>query len=449
MRDIDLEALKDRVVQLYRRNRVATGGRPYHAPSLGPWAQLQQSGWPRSWLWKVAWHLFAPMTVRYPHQWFWDSCAHAIVLSYLEPELAWRELRSLLALQSPEGAIPHMAWSPSWKHWRDIPMSYLYANPTGSPYIQPPNLARSLELVFEKTGREDELMEVLPGVAHFYVYLEAARDIDGDGLLVIIHPYESGRDRSPEFDVALGASTARTAWPLLRLIFRHHKARWRWEEIVSRGDFLVKEVLFNCVYARNLASLARLEERVGDAPAARSFKERAARTEASILAKMLDPQTGLAYCLDRRQRAESLIKVPTIASLMPLLLETIPEAAVLRLVQDHLTNPNEFWLPYPVPATLGSSSSIRGHVIWRGAQTWIYTNWLIVEGLYLQAHRFPGMRDSLLKVAHEIALKSYALVCQEGFREYYDSRSGRGGGARDMGWSALALDMLSRSPGGA
>jgi hypothetical protein len=34
---------------------------------------------------------------------------------------------------------------------------------------------------------------------------------------------------------------------------------------------------------------------------------------------------------------------------------------------------------------------------------------------------------------------------REGFREYYESHSGRGMGARDFGWSTLIAEMLDPS----
>jgi hypothetical protein len=37
------------------------------------------------------------------------------------------------------------------------------------------------------------------------------------------------------------------------------------------------------------------------------------------------------------------------------------------------------------------------------------------------------------------------VMRREGFREYYEARSGRGMGARDFGWSTLILELLDPS----
>ncbi len=49
-----------------------------------------------------------PSTGTYQHQWLWDSCFHAIVWTYFDPENAKRELLSMVANQHDNGMISHM-----------------------------------------------------------------------------------------------------------------------------------------------------------------------------------------------------------------------------------------------------------------------------------------------------------------------------------------------------
>ncbi len=51
-----------------------------------------------------------PSEERYHFQWFWDSCFHAIVWARLDVERACDELRGLIALQAPDGRIPHVVF---------------------------------------------------------------------------------------------------------------------------------------------------------------------------------------------------------------------------------------------------------------------------------------------------------------------------------------------------
>ncbi|MEK7847356.1 MAG: hypothetical protein AAB270_00370 [Chloroflexota bacterium] len=77
-----------------------------------------------------------------------------------------------------------------------------------------------------------------------------------------------------------------------------------------------------------------------------------------------------------------------------------------------------------------------------GGQTWLYTNWLICQGLLLQARRFPTLSGELRRIAGKITLLSYGLAREEGFREYYNGLTGQGLRARDFTWSTLVLDMV-------
>jgi hypothetical protein len=74
---------------------------------------------------------------------------------------------------------------------------------------------------------------------------------------------------------------------------------------------------------------------------------------------------------------------------------------------------------------------------WRGP-SWLFTTRFAVDGL-LRAGR-PGE-------ARELARRTVGLVLREGFREYFDPRSGRGMGGRAFGVSAMALDCLLRAQG--
>ncbi|CAN5916200.1 hypothetical protein BH11GEM2_BH11GEM2_41100 [soil metagenome] len=48
-----------------------------------------------------------PDARKYPDQFFWDSCFHALSWSRFDPARAMQELRSLAASQLPSGMIGH------------------------------------------------------------------------------------------------------------------------------------------------------------------------------------------------------------------------------------------------------------------------------------------------------------------------------------------------------
>jgi len=430
---IDLAWLRRETANLLEKNRVEQirtwKGECrviYHAPSL----RLSPS-WPQ----RLVWYLVQPWALAYPHQWFWDSVTHAVALSHLDTHLAMEEIRSLLYAQTDEGFIPHLIWNPACCSWIDRLIRRLFLFRTYSSYIQPPCLAEGVEAIYEKTQDAEFVKEVLPCLKKYYDYLARERSPLGDGLLVIISSYESGKDRSREYDSVYNFPRWNTPWwPPTRLLIRHRRMHWDLPRIIREAPFLVQDLLFNCVYARNLGVMAGLCEAAGDREEARAYTLRAEGTEKAIMAKLRDPATGLFFSRDARK--DALLKVPTLSLYFPLLLQTIPREMVEELVEYLL---QAFWPSYPVPA---DPLDDQGEdFLWRGPQTWVVSNWYIVRGLRLQANRFGEKRYQ--EIADTLVRRTYELVRSEGFREFYNSRTGRGMRTRHFGMSALVLDMAS------
>ena len=449
---IDVAWLQARVEANFELNRVTQlrtwNGRQtvtYHAPYLRGRTQYPER-LPRllHGAWRLYWWLEEPLNVSYPHQWLWDSCAHAITLSWFDVELAKAEIRSLLYAQRDDGFIPHMIFNPEKMHWLSRVLQWVYPTSVHSPYVQTPALAEAVERVYLRSGDLDFVVEMLPKLKRFYYdYLDQRRALDGDGLPIIIYSYETGKDRSPEYEPVYGGSIAGPVWrgPMAEVMLNHRLLGFDENRVFASGRFLVKDLLFSSVYARNLASLGRLCELAEEDAAL--FFGMARETEKSILEKMYDPESGLFYSLDARQGRDEKLRVSTVSTFLPLILDSIEPDQVERLVEDYLLNPEEYWTNYPVPAQpVHAFGEPLDDAIWRGPQTWVYTNWYIVEGLRKQAARFPEHEDEYNSIADEITLKTYELVVREGFREYYDSRSGAGRRAYDFCPSTLVLDMV-------
>ncbi|MBI2859388.1 MAG: hypothetical protein HYX90_09955 [Chloroflexi bacterium] len=420
---VDLPWLLQAVSALFAHNRTMRrdpSGREwtYHAPSMGRFLG------------------------RYPHQWFWDSCAHAIALRHIDITLAMKELESLFAAQDGDGLIPHQVFNPAKMNMFDRLAATLYPPAGHSPFLQPSVLAQAVEAVSAKTGDRQFIEQSLPGLMRYHRYLHEKRGRGGDGLLEIIHSYESGKDRSREYDDPYGrrGGLGLRAWPMLRLVLKYHALGWDHERIFAGNSFRVKDLLFNCVYAADLGSMARL---CHGTQQAEYFRTLQSATESGILGKMYDHSTGLFNSLDARQGQDRQLKVCTVSTFLPLLLESIPEHMVERLTGE-MSDLDRFWLPYPLPAEPLHSPEAgwKRTGIWRGLQTWMIINWFVVRGLKLQAARSPRLQQRCLKLAEEITFKSYQLVRRSGFREYYDSLTGRGERATRFGMSALVLDMV-------
>ena len=375
-----------------------------------------------------------PALRSYPFQWFWDSCFHSIALIHLDVELAKAELLTLLSAALPSGFIPHLIFWELGK--RDEFLSHNLVGRT-SPYysstMQPPIIAYAVERVYQATGDEAFLHSALPVLKAYYRWLKKNRDPDDDGLIAIVQPEESGIDCSPKYDEDLHlAELSNQAFivELKKLYQAYEPLRGDDRRILQEDLFNIEDVLVNSIYIFGLRSLARLMEGREDNS---EFVREAEKALDALIHKCWDEDAGAFF--DLSGVAERSVKVLTISSLMPLILEELPRETVQRLVDGLLTSPDHFWLPYPLPSVAASEPKFfpgNPHgFIWRGP-TWINTNWFLSHAL---------RRHGYSEVADEIVAKSHELIDGAGFREYYNPYTGEGYGAREFGWSTIILDM--------
>lgn len=385
-----------------------------------------------------------PSPGTYPYQWFWDSCFHAIVWARIDIDQAKRELLTLLRAQDRHGRIPHRI---SWDRRLLYPYRfYLHSRsvlqPARSQLVQPPVLAVALEKVFEASADRAFLEQTLPPAQRFYDWLARRRDPDGDGLVSIIHPYESGLDHRPAYDAVFGLRDPPPAAAVLAvraLDVWNRLLNYNLSLIFRLDRFCVEDVAYNCIYAQGLAALARLWAEIGDKAKAVAARRHARRVEAAILSKCRHDD-GLYYDLYSRAERKALVK--TVTCLFPLMLDSITKAAAKRLV-DHLRDESEFWLPYPLPTVAAGEPSFSPTFksplrsgLWRGP-TWVATNWFVAGGL--RKHGFDDEAGAIVQRTRE-------LIEKGGFREFYNPYTGRPYGAHSFGWSTLIVDLLATRP---
>jgi glycogen debranching enzyme len=368
-----------------------------------------------------------PGTPRYRHQWHWDSCLHAIAWCRYDLDRAREELRTLLRSGRPDGFLPHTAFWHDHPRWRRAPL-YATQRMRGSRQtttIGPPLLPFAWERVARAGGDPAFAAEALPALAAHLDWLEHERDVDGDGLLTIVLPDESGLDDSPKYDRVYGCHTHYRGG-YFRLVASYGRLGWSARRIAADGDRHVEDVWVNVAYALSLRAMARL---TGDGGWAR----RAGRVEAALLERCLEPRTGLFY--DLAGRRERRVRVSTWSALSPLLLDALPEDVRRRLVEEHLLHRGRYRAPIGIPSVSMQERAYRpGFDAWR---TWRGPVWVNVAWLLVPAMRSLGYG----RAADRIAASTCAAVACNGLREYYDPRSGRGLGARGFSWSALAAEL--------
>ena len=371
-----------------------------------------------------------PSPPRYRHQWYWDSCFHAIVWRHFDPPRAREELRTLLRGGRLDGFIPHTIFWHERAGWRRAPFyaTHSVRGDRATAHIQTPLLALAWELVAAASEHDDPnfATEGLDALRLHYDWLHTHRDPDGDGLISIIHPDESGLDDSPKYDGVFGwMSHYRPGY--FWLVERSRRLRYDSHAIIERYDEHVEDVLVNVVYALSLYALARL---TGDD----TYLRRAQHTERALLDRCWDEQRGLFW--DLAGRGHSPQRISTWSSLAPLALPSLPEPIARRLIEEHLLHPQRYRAPFAIPSVSMEEPSFRAgwHLFrcWRGP-SWINTVWLLAPAL-----RRCGYGEE----ADRILRSCVELVERHGYREYYNPVNGEGLAARRFGWSTLLIDLL-------
>lgn len=352
-----------------------------------------------------------PSPGRYPWQWYWDSCFAAIVWRRFEPARARAELESLLAAQRPDGFLGHTIFWRSHVSWLRL-LFYNVARRSAeqTETIQPPLLAWAWRIAVGDPNEE-------PRIARQMDWLARNRDLEGDGLLWIVQPDESGLDASPKFEEVWGRrANGRIGFPLL--VHRNRRLGWDARRIRDAGGPVLCEPLVNTFWSLSLQAMGR--------PSATP----------ALVDRLWDERRGLF--LDEAQPGGVRPQTLTWASLAPLALPDLPEEIGRRLVEEHLLSESEFLTPVSPPSVAvgergyepdGGHGPIRRY--WRGP-TWINSSWMVWLGL-----RRLGYEAEAERLADGVI----GAAAREGLREYYDPRNGKGMGAKDFAWSTLVAEL--------
>lgn len=378
----------------------------------------------------------APSLGIYTQQWFWDSCLHSLVWSELgEKKRALQELESLVFGKGDKPFFPHMLF---WKKVRNIYWWFfdtLYPSEDYSELIQPPLIGFSLGRLQENGIDVEQIRKIAEDVLNHYKFILRVRDPDNGNLITIIHPWESGLDSSPKFDLKLiNRRFMRTRqWLRMRNLLKESQRHdWNQESMARNSSFKVKCVLTNTLCAWGMESFSLVLDALQMNEEAVFMREKSDSILHSLVEHCWNEKDGLFYDLNVKKQGNEQILVKTITSLMPLMLD-IPKDIEQNLI-SHLTNPKEFWPKFPVPTVSMDEKTFNptnSPLLWRGP-TWINTNFFLWSGL---------KRHSEIKIAEELSGKTLNLVNKSGFREFYNPLTGEGGGAKNFGWSTLILLM--------
>ena len=322
----------------------------------------------------------------------WDTYFENLYLSYYgDGTYCLNNFKAFLALQKPDGFIQRAFGKKGWG--------------TTQPFK--PMLAQIAVLGSKQNGNGYEWLRgaYYEGLKK-YVDRWFAYDTDGNGL--------------PVWDSADAAA-------MDNQVRRVGKSKSFFCEGADLASYLYRE----------LEAMAFIAGKLGNTADEENFKKRAAALAQAVNTILWDEKDGYYY--DRNEKTGESIRIKSIAGFLPLWAGIATPERAKRLVQEHLTNEKEFWMPYPV-ATYAATEpdfyvgSRHGECNWQGT-TWVPTNYMVMHGLL----RY-GFKDT----ARDLAYRTFrmALDVNPTTREFYDSDTGRGNGMNPFwGWSSLAYVM--------
>lgn len=391
-----------------------------------------------------------PSYHHYPSLFAWDSGFHAAALSHLDADKAARELETLFGQVSHDGHLPHEILLPSrashpWlRRLQTLLVRWEFDRSGASMMVDPPSYHFAAELVYRKSGDGEWLEGVWDNMRVCLDYLLDARNAQGNGLVTIFHPWESGTDLSPQFFRAMGLEGQRrrnalrsVLYPTFLFAFNRLK-RWDVSRLLEADRFVCEELTINCLTIRACRSMAFLAGELGRADEKERYELRAREMMNALDELCWDDNEG-CYFPRFGHLKPRLARRRTADSLMPLFTGLCERERARRLVEEHLLDPGEFWTEYLVPFNpadeLAAAEPWVEKRLWSGHCIWINFCWMLAIGLSEYGYT---------EEAREVTRRTVRMILREGFFEYYDSRTGEGRRIQDFCWPALGLDMMSR-----
>jgi glycogen debranching enzyme len=391
----------------------------------------------------------------YPFQWNWDSGFVAMGWATFDEPRAWNELAFLLKGQWDDGMIPQIIFhAPSDDYFPGPGVWGIRRTPPTSGITQPPILAtavrRLLDGARDRAAAEAQVAAMLPGLLAHHRWWARARDPQGTGLVTTLHPWETGMDNSPAWDVALARVPTETTTPIVRRDTTHVGAEMRprgeeyqrfihlvdlfrdqgWDpaRMLAVSPFRVADVGTNAILLRAERDLLALAQRFAGPAEQAEITGRIARLTTGI-ARLWSEADGLFLSYDLVGGAP--IPRATSAGLLPVFAgaATMPQvAAMAATLQAWHTRVQ--WL---VPSFDPAGDVFEPRRYWRGP-VWSVVNWMIAEGFAEQGQ--PAL-------ARTIRDHTVRMIAQGGFSEYFDPTDGAGIGGAVFSWTAAIYLMLA------
>jgi hypothetical protein len=391
----------------------------------------------------------------YPYQWNWDSMFVALGFSEFDLERAWTEVETLFQGQWQNGMAAHIVFRRDDPSYFPGPSIWISGqNPPTSGCSQPPVAATVVRDLYEKNAEIGlpRLKEIFPKLMAWHRWFHAMRVISGGAAIAVTHPWESGRDNSPDWDKALSnvdptgiadyirkdtghvdpsmRPTNEEYDRYLKLVEYGRETGWDHAHITREGPFAVADPGVTFILMRADRDLLELAKVLGAQDSAHEITTWLYHAEEA--ADYLWSERLGAYAARDLRTDESATGVSSVAFLSYYAGISIPRRdARLQATLRRILEVSK----YSIPSFDPEHPRFDSKRYWRGP-VWAIINYIVARGL---------AEYGFEREANRIRLDTREIIRGSGFYEYFDPICGSGAGGGHFAWTA-AIWLAWASP---
>ncbi len=374
----------------------------------------------------------------YPYQWNWDSVFAAWGFATFDNSRAWDELDTLMASQWDTGMVPHIIFhQPDPGYFPGPDVWGTGQSPATSGISQPPVAATLARLIWDmdpQAGR-DRIAVLYPKFVAWHRWWHKVRCTHGP--VAIIHPWESGRDNCPDWDIGMAGVDGTRVGPYTRRDTGHvnpdmrptkedydryitmveygRSVDWDQDRIVADGPFLMADPGITFILLRAHDDLAAIGRALGHDV---SEIEGWAGALRAALPALWNDKLGAYDAKDLR--TDRFAGILGSGAFLAYLADAENPALDTQLMR--------VWnaVTYGIPSADPESVSFNPRKYWRGP------TWPVVNALLALGFKGSGRTD----LAERLRSETETLIRQHGFYEYFDPLDATPCGGADFSWTA-------------
>lgn len=407
----------------------------------------------------------SPAPKLYPFQWNWDSGFIAYGYSFYNQQKAMTEMRTLFKGQWGNGMLPHMIFHenhpeyfPNHDFWDSSTNPTAPKIPT-SGITQPPIHAIVVWQIYNELSKKDNkkarkfLEEMYPKLFKLHKYLLTERDPENSGLVTIYHPWESGLDNSPRWDLALERievpkgmkykrwdtqvvesderPTKKEYDRYLFLVEELKKHNYDDKKIYKDYPFKIKDVVISSILYKANIYLKKIGQVIGEDT--KQIDKWLDYFRKGLYEDSFNKEDGFFYDIDLVSGEQ--IKNKTVAILSPIITGILDAHHIRQLIYD-LDGigfcGGTSCVEHAFPSTGEKEKEFDHERYWRGP-LWINMNWFFFKAFVDQGMSIEA------EVLRECVL---GMIKRHGFCEYYSPLNHKGFGAKNFSWTAALTIAL-------